>query len=90
MTYHQITAEERYILLAMRVHGESPAEIARELGRHRSTIVREIARNSTNHDGYYRPPLADSYARMRRSRSRRNTHFTADDWAIVDALLCED
>jgi len=90
MTYHQITAEERYILLAMRVHGESPAEIARELGRHRSTIVREIARNNTNHDGYYRPALADSYARMRRSRSRRNTHFTADDWAIVDALLCED
>ena len=79
MTYHQITAEERYLLMAMRVHGASPAEIARALGRHRSTIIREIARNSTNHDGYYRPVLADSYARMRRVRSRRNTHFTAED-----------
>ena len=89
MTYHQITALERYIVMAMRVQGASPAQIARALGRHRSTIIREIARTSTNHDDYYRPVLADSYARMRRARSRRNTHFTPADW-IVDALLCED
>ena len=90
MTYHQITADERYILMAMRVQGASPAEIARALGRHRSTIIREIARNSTNHDGYYRPVLADSYARMRRVRARRNTHFTAEDWTVVDAMLGQD
>ena len=60
LTSHQITADDRSILMAMRVPGASPAEIARTLGRHRSTIIREIARNSTNHDGYDRPVLADS------------------------------
>jgi transposase, IS30 family len=90
MTYSQITAEERYILMAMRVHNATPAEIARALGRHRSTIIREIARNSTNYDGYYRPALADMYARGRRLHSRRNSHFTQEDWAVVDGFLCED
>ena len=41
--------------MAMCMHGASPAEIARGLDRHRSTIIREIARNNTNHDRYYRP-----------------------------------
>jgi IS30 family transposase len=49
-----------------------------------------LARNSTNHDGYYRPQLADWYARGRRSRSRRNQRFTRADWARVDRLLRQD
>jgi transposase, IS30 family len=90
MTYCQITAAERYTLHRLQIHGCSAAEIARVLGRHRSTIGRELARNRTTHDGYYRPLLADSYARTRRSRSRRNSRFTATDWAAVDACLVAD
>jgi transposase, IS30 family len=90
MTYSQITAAERYALMALRVHGASLAETARVLGRHRSTMARELARNATNHDGSYRPALADSYARTRRSPSRRNTQFGADAWRLVERVLCED
>jgi len=90
MMYRQITAAERYTLKVLHVQGYTPAAIARALGRHRSSITRELARNRTHHDGYYRPQLADWYARGRRSRSRRNTRFTAADWARVDAWLGED
>ena len=61
------------------------------LGRHRSTIGREVRRNISHHDGRtYRPPLADWYARGRRSRSRRNTRFTPMDWAQVVTGLRAD
>ncbi len=38
MNYRQLNAEERSVLAAMRTLGLSQAEIARKLGRHRSTI----------------------------------------------------
>ena len=87
MTYRQITYAERYALGLLRRQGLCPAAIARVLGRHRSTIIREIGRNRTRHDGGYRPQLADWYARGRRSRSRRNRRFTATEWDRVEALL---
>lgn len=88
--YHQITSEERYSLALLRQRGLRPAAIARVLGRHRSSITRELERNATHHDGSYRPQLAHWYATSRRSRSRRNTQFTPADWARVEALIRED
>ena len=90
MMYHQITCAERYTLGVLRRGGLSPAAIARVLGRHRSTIGREIRRNGTPRDGCYRPQLADWYAQGRRSRSRRNRRFTAAEWARIQVLLRED
>jgi IS30 family transposase len=90
MTYRQITFAERYTLGLLRQSGLAPAAIARVLGRHRSTIGREVRRNGTPRDGCYRPQLADWYARGRRSRSRRNRRFSAADWARVRTLVRED
>ncbi len=90
MTYRQITFEERYTLGLLRRQGLSSATIACILGRHRSTILREIRRNHARSDGRYRAQLADWYARGRRSRSRRNRRFSAADWARVEALLRKD
>ena len=47
MKYHQLTERERYTIAKMRMQHFSIAEIARVLGRHRSTIHREVKRNST-------------------------------------------
>jgi IS30 family transposase len=82
MTYHQITLEERYHLQALRGVAPSLAAIARALGRHRSTISRELRRNRTR-SGPYRPYPADCYARTRRSHSRRNQRLTPADWQQV-------
>ena len=90
MAYHQITPEERLIIWVYLRQEESAAEIARHLGRHRSTIYREIGRNCSRSDGFYRPQQADSWARTRRSRSRRNRRLTAQDWDQVELLLMDD
>jgi len=86
----QITLKERYAISLLRQRGLSVRAIARELCRAPSTISRELSRNRTRHDGAYRYELADSYSRTRRSRSRRNTRFTPDDWVLVEHLVCLD
>lgn len=88
--YRQITFAERYTLGLLRQRGLGPAAIARVLGRHRSTIGREVRRNRGHSDATYRPQLADWYARGRRSRSRRNRRFSTADWARVQLLVRED
>lgn len=90
MRYRQITFAERYTLGLLRQRGLTSAAIARVLGRHRSTIGREVHRNRAHADETYRPQLADWYARGRRCRSRRNRRFTAAAWARIHALLRED
>ena len=77
MTYRQLTPEERYMLAALRRQGCNQSEIARSLGRHRSTVCREVRRNSTRADGHYRAFTAQERTNGRRSRSRRNQRFTA-------------
>ena len=91
MTYTQITLEERYAISALRKLGYTVAAIAHELGRHRSTISREVRRNAWRTDGRsYWVEKAQSYTNERRRVSRRNTQFSADDWATVESVLRED
>jgi IS30 family transposase len=91
MTYTQITLEERYAISALRKLDYSSAAIARELGRDPSTISREVRRNAWRTDGRsYWVDKAQSYTNERRRASRRNTQFTAEEWAFVEDLLRED
>jgi IS30 family transposase len=91
MRYHQITPEERYRLAALRTQHPplSNAEIARRLGRHRSTIGRELRRNAAMHDGAYRPSKAQERTNGRRSRTRWGSRFTAKQWMLVEDQLFE-
>lgn len=88
MHYHQITPDERYTLSVLRKQGLSNAQIARFLGRHRSTIGREIRRNSRE-DGGYRPDVAQEKTNGRRRRSRRNSQFGSAEWTLIETLLRE-
>ena len=90
MRYHQLTSEERYMISALRKQGIHSAEIARNLGRHRSTICREVQRNSARWDGHYRPSIAVERTSGRRSRSRKKSQFRPNDWHQVLELLHQD
>lgn len=91
MTYAQITLEERYAISALRKLDYTCAAIASELGRHRSTIGREVRRNAWRTDGRsYWVDKAQSYTNERRRSSRRNTQFSAEEWALVESVLRED
>lgn len=92
MPYHQITPEERYTLATLRKQTPrlSIAEIARMMGRHRSTISRELRRNTTAPDGYYRYARAQEAANGRRRRSRKCSQFTTEDWQLIEHLLRAD
>lgn len=90
MKYQQITKEERYTIAVYRVQGLPIAHIAKLTGRHRSTLYREFERNSCHViDGSYRPSKADRRTCARRHRSRRNRHYTHDDFKLVRVLLRE-
>ena len=86
MSYHQLTSSERSILAHLKWQGHSLSEIARQLGRHRSTISREVRRNKTR-AGYYAAYIADRAYRGRRRRSRKNQHFSRADFMLVDFYL---
>ncbi len=65
MSYNHLTLEERNVIYRMHWLGHSDAEIARCLGRHRSSIGRECQRNPNN-DGRYDPSDAQTRANVRR------------------------
>ena len=87
MEYCQLTQAERYIIASMRRQRFSVAQIALRLGRHRSTIYREVKRNKTTYNGHYGADKAHSYATARRRRSRRGPQYSRQELARVEGLL---
>lgn len=76
-------------LTLLRRQGLCAAAIVRIRGRHRSTVGREVRRNTTRHGGWYRAEKAHSYATARRARSRRHQRCDEAAWPLVRARLVE-
>jgi len=68
--YNHLTFEERERIALLRVEGLCASQIAAQLGRHKTTIRRELRRNS-NADDSYRPLSAERRYMARRQRERR-------------------
>jgi transposase, IS30 family len=62
--YTQLTYEERIKIGLFTQQGRTPSEIARQLNRHRSTVNRELKRNSHEH-GYF-ANTADKVSKARK------------------------
>lgn len=78
MTYHHLSREERYQISALLKEGLTQSQIAQNLGRHKATISREIARNSGLRG--YRPRQASLLADARAINSRNARQINHTDW----------
>ena len=74
MSYRQITMVQRYQIEALIKEGLSKSCIAYNLGVHRTTIYREIQRNSI--DGCYKAEYAQIQTRIRYQKKVKNLRFT--------------
>lgn len=90
MKYRQLTAQDRFTIARLRAHAFSQTEIARLLGRHRSTISRELKRNRCRYDGGYRSFKAQRRTNGRRRRSRSHPSITVSQWVTVTRYLRRD
>jgi IS30 family transposase len=85
MTYHHLNREEPYQISALLKEGLNQSQIAVNLNRSKSTISREIARNS----GFrgYRPRQAILLAENRSINSRNARQIERSDWLSVEIYL---
>ncbi|MEB3213581.1 MAG: helix-turn-helix domain-containing protein [Leptolyngbyaceae bacterium] len=68
MTYQHLSHHERYQIAALMKAGQNQTQIAAILGRHKSTVSREIHRNTELRG--YRPRQASQLAVMQEARVR--------------------
>src|ERR1039457_1908996 len=90
MKYQRISTEERYEIDAMRRQGLRMSEMADHLGRHRSTLYREVKRNQSVHDGRYRASHSVEKASGRKRRSRRNWLYGPAEFAPIETLIRDE
>ncbi len=86
-TYTQLTEQERYQIYALKQAGQSDSRIAVFLGRHKSTISRELERNSRG--GEYQPEQAH-HLTLERRRAKIRPRFGGSVWIQVTLLLQMD
>lgn len=90
MTYRQLTLEDRIVISTLRKEGLNSSQIAQRMGRHRSTISREVKRNRRPADHGYRSVKANKHANYRRRTSRQRSKFSDEQWQFVRAQLLDD
>lgn len=85
-----LTEEQRYEISAYLSTGMTKSEIAKRIGVHKSTITRELQRNSDGRSGEYKPELAQRKS-VKRLRSRNHHRkFTDSLKTQVDILIRKD
>jgi len=84
MKKSHLTREQRYEIQTYLKMGVKPAEIARQIGKSRSVISRELKRNR-DLNGKYRACYADEMARVRKERLSRPRKLTPQ----VEAYISE-
>ena len=83
-----LTKEQRYVIQALHRRKESKTAIAEEVGVDRSTIYRELNRNSNKRS--YQAEKAQAYANERKERFSYNRRFTDSVHRIVVKYITEE
>jgi len=85
MRYTHLTRDERYQIHELRAEKNTASEIARQLGRHKSTISRELKRNAGKHR--WKPGQAHAAAQQRQKNCRNARRISDAHWSAVAAYL---
>jgi len=86
MSYTQLTQVQRYQIYALLKIGHNQTEIAEVIGKHKSTICRELLRNCGRRG--YRPKQAHFKAFNRHRHGQ--VRILQETWDVIDAKLCLD
>lgn len=86
MSYTHLSQAERYQIQALRAMHHSIHAIATVVGRHRSSISRELKRNSSPRRAY-KASSAQAMAHRRQSCRRNARQFGASIWTLVSKYL---
>ena len=83
--YTQLTQEQRYQIYAFLKAGFSQSAIANEIKVHKSTISRELVRNSGKKG--YRAKQAHTFSKHRREQSKKFIKLTPELIARIESLI---
>ena len=85
--YTQLTPGIRYGIYSLLKTGHNQSEIAEVFGVHKSTISRELKRNSGKRG--YRPKQANAFSEDRKQAKVRPS-IDGSTWAFVERLICKE
>ncbi len=85
-TYTQLTQEQRYQISVLLKIGQNQSEIAETIGKHKSTISREVRRNRGQRG--YRPKQAQRMSLDRRKKAKPRIQEAT--WKLIESKLQED
>jgi IS30 family transposase len=85
-----LTVEQRYTISVMLQKGYTQKEIADTIGKHKSTVSREIRHNCDARSGAYRYELAQRKCDKRHQNKRKKIRFTEPVKAYLDTWLKND
>ena len=86
----QLTKAQRYTISVMRKQDFPMGEIAAAIGKHKSTISRELRRNCDGRSGRYDADLAQRKCERRQKEKPHRVRFTEEVRLRVEAMLRED
>ena len=81
----KLTNEDRCKIEALHKSGLNASKIAVQIGRHKSTVIRELSRNS--YEGSYDYKQANKFAKERRSTCGVHCRLREENWTYVRTLL---
>jgi transposase, IS30 family len=91
--YFQLTQEQRYVISALKSAGVSNSTIAKEIGVHKSTVGRELKRNTPKRGvgaKIYNPIKAQLKTDDRHKNKPKNSFFSTEIKLDISAKMSED
>jgi len=85
MSYHHLNTYERGRIEALSKIGYTSREIGKELGRHHSTIIRELKRTGSS---IYKAELSQKDYEQRRKLSKPNGKYDKELVKVIEEKLC--